>query len=180
MCPDCKFVEMLLARDRGAWKEWDRRFRPILAAIARREFRLGPPDIEDLLQDLALTLLKHDGRELKAYRGEASLRRWLCAVWRRRCLDFKRRRQAPSAQPDSLALPPLRIEMHFFVWQVLELASQRDRVLLQMHFLEDLSHKDIAARLRLSVNAIGPSLTRAKARLRKIVTQKSSDCRLGN
>jgi RNA polymerase sigma factor (sigma-70 family) len=170
MYPDCEFVELLLAGDCLAWQEWDRRFRPLLAAIARREFRLGQQDIEDLLQDLALTLLMQEGRQLRAYRGEAPLRRWLSAVWRRRCVDFKRRRRAPSTYPDLPALQPLTMEMHFYVWQALQLVNNRDRVLLRMHFLEDLPHKDIAARLRLSVNAIGPSLSRAKARLRKVAT----------
>src|SRR5215471_15160141 len=105
MYSDREFVELLLAGDCVAWQEWDRRFRPLLAAIARREFRLGPQDIEDLLQDLALTLLKQEGRQLKAYRGEASLRRWLSAVWRRRCLDFKRRRPAPPVQLHLSGLP---------------------------------------------------------------------------
>jgi hypothetical protein len=35
-----ELVERVLAGDRTACQEWDARFRPVLAAIARREFRL--------------------------------------------------------------------------------------------------------------------------------------------
>ena len=165
---DRELVERVLAGDRAAWQEWDARFRPVLAAIARREYRLAREDIEDLLQDLALALLNDSGRQLRAYRQEASLRSWLCSVWRHRCVDLKRRRSA-CPLPVSAPFPALSIEASLLASQALQLARDRDRFLLQMHFIYGWSQRDLAASLQIPENTVASCLARARMRLKKIV-----------
>ncbi|MBV8845290.1 MAG: sigma-70 family RNA polymerase sigma factor [Bryobacterales bacterium] len=165
---DRDLVEQLLAGDPTAWHEWNARFRPVLAAIARREFRLPPEDIEDLLQDLALALLNDSGRQLRAYRQEASLCSWLCAIWRHRCLDLKRRRSG-CRLPAFVPLLSPSIEASLLASETLGLASKRDRFLLQMHFIDGWSERDLAASLQIPENTIASSLARARTRLKKIV-----------
>jgi DNA-directed RNA polymerase specialized sigma24 family protein len=172
MYSDGELVERLLAGDGAAWQEWDDRFRPVLAGIARREFRLPPEDIDDLLQDLAVALLNEDGRQLRAYRNEAPLRSWLCAVWRHRCLDLKRRRPVLGLHaPIPFLTRP--IEICLTAGEALRLAGERDRFLLQMHFLYGWSQRDLAIGMRMPVNTIASCLSRAKVRLKKIVEERA-------
>jgi DNA-directed RNA polymerase specialized sigma24 family protein len=159
---------MLAAGDRTAWQEWDARFRPVLTAIARREFRLPREDIEDLLQDLAVALLNDSSRQLRAYRQEASLCSWLCAIWRHRCLDLKRRRSARGL-PALVPFPARCIEASLLASETLRLASKRDRFLLQMHFIYGWSERDLAVSLHIPENTIASYLARARMRLKKIV-----------
>jgi RNA polymerase sigma factor (sigma-70 family) len=171
MVPDSELVARILAGEAGGWQEWNRRFHPVLTRIAYREFRLTPEDTEDLLQNLALSLVMSDGRLLQAYRGQARLQSWLCTMWRHRCVDLKRRSVAgrstsPSATLERRSDPT---EGLCLARQALALASARDRRLLQMHFILGLSHKEIAARFEISENAVGPALDRAKRRLKKII-----------
>ena len=165
---DQELVERVLAGDRTAWQEWDARFRPVLAAIARREFHLPQEDIEDLLQDLALALLNDSGRQLRAYRQEASLCSWLCSIWRHRCLDLKRRRSACQL-PAPVPFPAHPIEASLLASETLRLACKRDRFLLQMHFIYGWSERELAASLRIPENTIASCLARARMRLKKIV-----------
>lgn len=165
---DGDLVERMLAGDRTAWQQWDARFRPVLAAIARREFRLPQDDIEDLLQDLALALLNDSGRQLRAYRQEASLCSWLCAVWRHRCVDLTRRRSA-CRLPAPVSFPAVSIEASLLASQTLRLACKRDRFLLKMHFIYGWSERDLAASLRIPENTIASCVARARMRLKKIL-----------
>ena len=145
MYSDRQLVDRVLVGDRVAWQEWDTRFRPVLTAIARREFRLPPEDIDDLLQDLAVVLLKEGGRQLRAYRHRASLKSWLCAVWRHRCLDLKRRQAFRGMRVPDPRLDH-SIEVRLMAGQALYLAGARDGFLLQMHFMQGWSQKDLPSR----------------------------------
>jgi len=165
---DGELVERMLAGDRTAWQQWDARFRPVLTAIARREFRLPQEDISDLLQDLALALLNDSSRQLRAYRQEASLCSWLCSVWRHRCVDLKRQRSA-GPLPAPCPPPSTSIEASLLASQTLWLARERERFLLQMHFIHGWSLRDLAFSLQISQNTVASCLTRARIRLKKIV-----------
>jgi DNA-directed RNA polymerase specialized sigma24 family protein len=61
------------------------------------------------------------------------------------------------------------IEVRLLAGQALRLAGERDRILLQLHFIQGWSQKEIAGSLRISENTIASSLARAKVRLKKIV-----------
>jgi len=181
MYSDLEHVAGVLAGDQPAWLEWNGRFRSVLTGIARREFRIAPEDTEDLLQDLVVALLERDGRQLRAYRQEASLLSWLCTIWRHRCLDFKRRRSLHARSwldvtggIGSCRLTPGRsvghpVEMRLLAGQALGLAGARDRMLLQLHFIQGWSQRDIASHVRAPENTIASSLARAKVRIRRIV-----------
>jgi hypothetical protein len=76
----------------------------VRTAIARREFRLSQEDIEDLLQDLALALLNDSGRQLRAYRQEASLAPGCApsgttAAWISSAADLFAARLCPFSRP---------------------------------------------------------------------------------
>ena len=170
-----ELVAGLLAGDQLAWMEWGRLFRPVLTRIARREFRLNPEDIEDLWQDLLLSLLDQEGHQLKGFRREAPLRSWLCAIWRHRCLDFKRRQTVRTrCWPDSARLVQVvfsqrTVETRLLARQALDFVGERDRVLLQMHFMLGWSQREPAARLRTPETRLRSYLRRAKLRIRRSI-----------
>ena len=184
MYSDGDLVSRVLARDPSAWLEWNARFRSVLSGIARREFRMAPEDIEDLWQDLLLALLDGDGRQLRSYRREASLRSWLSAIWRHRCLDFKRRRTARlqtcmnSNGTTNIACTRHLLETRMLARQALSLAGDRDRLLLQLYFIHGWSQRDIAARLHSPESTVASCLLRAKARIKRLLDSSSKRCAL--
>jgi RNA polymerase sigma factor (sigma-70 family) len=174
MFSNADVVSRALTGDQRARLEWNGRFRSVLAGTARREFRMSPEDIEDLWQDLLLALLDRDGRQLRAYRRKAPLRSWLCAIWRHRCLDFKRRRSA-RVQPCMDSKEPVNVVCARFIGnahacQALSLVGERDRLLLQLYFIQAWSQRDIATRLQAPENTVASRLLRAKVRFKRLAS----------
>jgi RNA polymerase sigma factor (sigma-70 family) len=179
MFSDRELVDGLLVGDESAWRHWESRLRPHLARIAVREFRFAREDTEDLFQELVILLLAESGRELRAFRGEARLTSWICAVWRRLCVHAKRRREMET-RPSGAGLRVTRpTETRLVVRQALGLLSPHDRSLLRMRLVQGQSYAEISAQMGISTNAIGPCLARAKERLKRILDVPARNTRPG-
>lgn len=82
---DLQLLKNCLDGKPGAWEAFVTHLAPYLAEVSRRAMRAaglpaGPQDVEDMLQELLLLLLKHNARALRLYRGGASVRGYLAAV----------------------------------------------------------------------------------------------------
>jgi DNA-directed RNA polymerase specialized sigma24 family protein len=61
------------------------------------------------------------------------------------------------------------VESRLLARQALGLAGARDRMFLQMYFIQGWSQKDIAAQLQAPENTVASCLARARLRVQKIV-----------
>lgn len=86
-----------LAGEAGAWEAFVRRFSPVLLRVCRRVLAGSGREAGDALQELFVHILDQDGRALRAWRGEASLEGYLCALAAYRALRV--RRGPPRALP---------------------------------------------------------------------------------
>ena len=87
-----RLLDGLAGQDRSCWEDFDRRYRPVIAAVC---VRLGVPnsDAADIAQETLLAFLK-DLRGGKYDRGRGRLRAWLAGITRRRIADhFRVRRE---------------------------------------------------------------------------------------
>jgi RNA polymerase sigma factor (sigma-70 family) len=142
-----------------------------LRAIARF-YRLGPWDVDDVVQTTWLLFMEHGG----ALREPAALKGWLATTARRQCLRTLQRhvREQPSEDeapagngraPDpceTLIAAQRRAALHGAVGR-LPVSSRRLMVLLIAR--PDLSYEQVGAALGIPIGSIGPTRQRAVSRL---------------
>jgi RNA polymerase sigma-70 factor (ECF subfamily) len=128
------------------------------------------PVAEDLLQETLLEAL----RPAAAYRGDAALSTWLCAIARRRLARYyetERRAEVlrsqlhavPSADEDELA----DVEHREEVIQALGRLTALHRQVLVMKYVDDLTVEAIAAELGRGRTQVQSLLQRARDGLRR-------------
>jgi RNA polymerase sigma-70 factor (ECF subfamily) len=144
---------------------------------------------EDAAEDIAQAVLCQVVRRLATWRGEASLFTWICTICRHE-IDTWRRKHPHEAAVELVedapevraALESLstherlgaqttieRRELAVLVQRVLDHLPVNYSSVLEWKYLDDLSVRDIAARLNLSEKAAESLLTRARAAFRDLV-----------
>jgi RNA polymerase sigma factor (sigma-70 family) len=96
------------------WQDYVEPVRKAVAAVARR-YRLDSYDAEELHSELWVKLLADDGRRLRGFRGDASLKSYLVSIGRNLVLDRRNKewgkwRPSEAARrlgPDAIALDKL-------------------------------------------------------------------------
>ncbi len=132
-------------------------------------------DVEDLVQDVFVAAL---GGWAK-FRGDCSPRTWLARIALNKCRSHGRRRwlrqrlfaawQAdPRPEPVINGLPG-QMESAEQVHRALNRLSVRDREVIVLYYLQELTASEIAAAMKLNRNTVDVRLTRAKRRLKLLL-----------
>lgn len=193
---DRKLVARLLQRETAAWSEFVRRYERLIAArISSACKETGTELRADLLDDCGaevMAVLFHDDMAgLRRFEGRSKLSTWLCVVIRRTTFAVLKRRQREAVtgrQPDSrfdMALvpddrPPEESgdsEQRARLRACLPQLSADDRRVLTLQFEEKLTYAQIAERMGITENAVGPKLHRAQQRLKKLMERRGKDHR---
>ena len=157
--------------DARAWNGLFHRFDGTLRQVAR-SYRLAPTDVEDIVQAAWLELVAEIGR----IREPAAIGAWLATVTRRNAL---RSRQIPAREvltddPDlgdrcDAHGPEERVlaaERQAVLAGAIAALPERPRRLVAALLTEPtLDYRQVGERLSMPVGSIGPSRTRALARL---------------
>lgn len=149
-----------------------------------RSIRLSADDREDIAGDVFLAIVKDDFAVLRRFRGEASLATYLTVVTRRVVVHqlIKRSgssRLAPAANGQAGHDPAA----HHAAAE--ETASDRDEVarlleelegteaqVVRMYHLEGKSYQEISSLVGMPENSIGPTLSRAREKMRRAAVQQ--------
>ena len=161
------------AGDVAAWEALVARFTPALRAAARG-FRLGPADVDDVVQATWLAAFTHIGqlREPEAIAG------WLLVSARREALRSLQRgvREVVTVEPQSPARPDLssqeaaviEVERREAVRAAVQRLPERQRLLVSELFgPAGPSYAEVSAKLGIPIGSIGPTRERVLARLRR-------------
>jgi RNA polymerase sigma-70 factor (ECF subfamily) len=171
-----ELVRRMLGGDEGAFDEFFADYFPRLFRFA--VLRLRDPDAaEDLVQNSLIAAV----RNLRSWRGEATLFTWLCTICRREISAWEKRTSrrvtvalveddpgvraalesigAAAEAPDAGLS---RADTGRIVQLVLDHLPPRYSRALEWKYLEDLSVGDIAARLQCTSKAAESLLTRAR------------------
>lgn len=159
-----------------AWNRFVQLYAPLLYYWARRT-GLQEADAGDLVQEVLHLLVKklpefeHDGRH--------SFRAWLRTVTLNKWRDQQRAKKRPPETLDSSDEPAAPDDAErFWTDEYHRLLAARALEIMQMHFepatwracwltvVEDRSATDVAAELRMSINAVYLARSRVLARLR--------------
>ncbi|MGD9855736.1 MAG: RNA polymerase sigma factor [Planctomycetaceae bacterium] len=181
---DRNLLKQCLSRAPGAWEDFVDRFIGLFVHVVNhtahaRSVVLGPADVEDLCAEVFLTLLKDDQAILRNFRGESSLATYLTVVARRIVVrEIMRRRrsealghvdahQATMEATRSDGSDVQRIEDAEEVERLLRGLPRREAAVVRLFHMEGKSYQEISRSLRVPENTIGPTLSRARERLRR-------------
>lgn len=134
---------------------------------------------DDLYQEILLQAWK----SLDAFRGDASMNTWLYRIAVNTAITYNRKQAKSRVEelPDHLQPAILqhsesreREEKLNKLSVAISQLEEQDRLLISL-VLEDMSYKQIAEITGTSVNNTGVRITRVKARLMKLMTEKNGD-----
>jgi RNA polymerase sigma-70 factor (ECF subfamily) len=109
--------------------------------------------------------MKDGARTLRQFRSEASLSTWLACVVRSVCRRLARHERSAAFPAEEIAFvpPPGAAVPPEGLTEALARLSAREQKLLRLFFTEGRKYREIARELGISVNSVGPLLSRAIA-----------------
>lgn len=180
---DRTLLKRCVNREPGAWKDFVDRFVGLFIHVIHhtahaRSVQLSPEDIDDLCAEIFVQILADDFAVLKRFRGKSSLATYLTVISRRIAVrEIARRRQAEAmghvaAHQASLEKADAdgeqrRVDDRELVKQMLEGLSPQEREVVKRYHLGGQSYRQISTEMKIPTNSIGPTLSRARAKLRE-------------
>lgn len=180
---DRDLLKRCLDGEPSSWKDFVDRFLGLFIHVVQhsahaRSVRLTPEDVDDLCAEVFLAVLDRDFAVLRQFRGQCSLATYLTVVSRRIIVrEMARRRMAEAlghVQVHQAAIDMAgpdrhehqRIDDQDELQRMLLGLPDMDAKIVRQYHLEGRSYREISAGLGIPENSIGPTLTRARARLR--------------
>jgi len=182
---DRNLLKRCLAEEPGAWKDFVDRFMGLFVHVVThtahaRSVRLVQDDIDDLCAEIFMALLANDYAVLRRFRGQSSLATYLTVIARRVVVHTVVRRRMAEAlghvaaqhpdmkqQADSHHFDLKRIEDHEEIEKMLVNLPAGEAEVVKQYHLQGRSYREISSHLGIPENTIGPTLTRARQRLRR-------------
>jgi RNA polymerase sigma-70 factor (ECF subfamily) len=180
---DRALLQRCLNHEAGAWSAFVDRFLGLVFHVVRHSaYLLGMPlqsqDIEDIVAEIMLEIIKKDYAVLRQFKGQSSLATYLIVVARRTCMRELNRRlgehvpqrslDRPLGEPEHLDPPPALVqqESREEVEKLLRQLPAPERHVVRLFYLEGRTYQEISAELHIPVNSIGPMLFRSRQKLR--------------
>ena len=179
---DRNLLERCLARESGSWQDFVDRFVGLVIHVVNhsaqsRSVRLSAEDREDLAAEVFLAMVNDDFAILRRFRGESSLATYLTVVARRVVVRELLRRKptaalggaAGQAEAVSRGFEPVeRLGDREDVARLLDGLSGAEAEVVRLYHLEGKSYHEISSEIGISENTIGPTLSRAREKMRRI------------
>lgn len=179
---DRGLLQRCLERRPGAWEDFVDRFLGLVVHVVRhtaqsRSIRVAAADVDDLVSDVFMAIIDDDFAVLRRFRGEANLATYLTVVARRIVVrELLKRRgtlslqevaqqtEQPAARGETIER---RISDREQVERLLRQLKAPEADVVRMYHLEGKTYQEISASTGIPENSVGPTLTRARAKLRR-------------
>ena len=181
---DRKLLQRCLARKPGAWEDFVERYLGLVVHVINhtaqsRSIVPTPADVDDLASEVFLAIVEDDFGTLRRFRGESSLATYLTVVARRVVVrEMLKRRSAASlsamAERGQHTMEPRpaaveeRISNQEEVERLLQSLDSPDADVVRLYHLEGKSYREISSQVGMPENSIGPTLSRARAKMRRM------------
>jgi len=175
---DNQLLQRCIRRERGGWNDFVDRFLGLIYHVIHftayhRSVPLQPEEVEDVAADVLLAVVANDYAVLRQFRGQASLATYLTVIARRVCVQaLVKKAGSKEVQLDGKLEKEERpkvergLELSEEVQKLKKQLPSRERKVVQLFYIEGRSYEEIATKLNLPVNSIGPILSRARKLLR--------------
>jgi RNA polymerase sigma-70 factor (ECF subfamily) len=186
---DRKLIDRCLGKEPGAWNDFVDRYMGLIyhviqhAAYARSR-TLSSEDVEDIAAEVFLKIVDDEYAILKKFKGISSLPTYLTVIARRICVKqlIKRQREeelghtnAHRAFTDDGASGEIEaIVTAEEVERILDDLPDREAEVVRMYHLKYMNYRQIAKKLGIPENSVGPILAKARKRLREAAEQQQS------
>jgi len=178
---DRQLLQRCLSRQPRAWEDFVDRFLGLVIHVVRhtaqvRSIAIVPQDLEDLTSDVFVGILADDYAVLRRFRGQSSLATYLTVIARRVVVrELLKRRIVPNLSEtpdiDDVADDSSSVEERFSnreeVARLLDELHGEEADIVRLFHLEGKSYHEISSETGVPENTIGPTLSRARARLRR-------------
>ena len=178
---DRQFLQRCLARQPRAWEDFVDRFLGLVVHVVNhtaqsRSIGITSQDLEDLASEVFAALLSDDFAALRRFRGQSSLATYLTVVARRVVVrELLKRRIVPN-QSDTADIDQVaddsesaeeRVSNREEVQRMLDELHGEEADVVRLYHLEGKSYAEISRQTGVPANSVGPTLSRARAKLRR-------------
>lgn len=175
---DRNLIERCIARHPGSWEAFvDQYLGVILHAVNHsaqsRSVRLSESDREDLVADVFTQLIANDFGLLRKFRGESQFATYLTVIARRIIVrDLLKRKKlatlASGAETLAGSTPPPeeRLSNSEEIERLLKGLKGAEADVVRLYHLEGKSYQEISHTTGMPENSVGPTLSRAREKLR--------------
>ncbi|MBC8868344.1 MAG: sigma-70 family RNA polymerase sigma factor [Planctomycetes bacterium] len=187
---DRKLLQRCLNRKPHAWEDFVDRFLGLAVHVIRhtaksRSIRVNPQDEEDLAAEFFLAVVNDDFAVLRRFRGDSSLATYLTVVARRIVVRELLKRKSTSGLQESaerqeeaavatLEHPEERIDNREEVERLVQGLNRIEADIVRLYHLEGKSYQEISSTVGMPENSIGPTLSRARAKMRQALADSSA------
>jgi RNA polymerase sigma-70 factor (ECF subfamily) len=187
---DRELVQRIIGGDPAAFEGLVLKYMNFIYSILRTGMGMEGDQCDDVFQTILEKLWENDCRRLRLWTGEGALKSYLAVITRRTAIDYLV--AAARLRPQSIeGLPrevleelnaihnPETVVRRKEIWgriqEILRELGPRDRELISLRFQEELSYREIADRLGMTVTNVGVSLGRALPRLLEKARERLPD-----
>ncbi len=181
---DRTLLDRCLKHEPGAWKDFVDRYLGLFIHVLQhtahsRSAALSADDIDDLCADLFLAVLADNFAILRRFRGQSSLATYLTVILRRMAVKAIANQRSAEALGHVRTHMPIervpasslgvhdRLENEDLVQRMMIGLPKTDAEIIRRYHLIGESYRQISDALHVPENSIGPTLSRARERLRK-------------
>ncbi len=180
---DRELLQRCLAHKPGAWERLVDRFLGLVCHVINhsarcRSIRLSPQDFEDLASEVFLAIVDDDYAVLRRFRCESSLATYLTVIARRVVIREMLRHKAhmhlselaSDVAVDNGGEAEARIHDREQVEHLMDELEDREAEVVRLYHLEGKTYDEISTATGMPMNSVGPTLSRARAKLRGKIT----------
>jgi len=193
---DLEFVQQCVSGDKRAWDEFVDKYSKLIynyiISILNRYLNLSTQEhIQDIFQEIFLSLVKDDFRKLKTFKGKngCSLASWLRQVTINYTIDYLRKLKPLASidaeNDDGLSLKSTLVddaasasdtsinnEQIMQLSECINILEDEDKYFLELHFNQGVRLEDLKELLRASRGAVDMRKSRIIAQLRDCFKNK--------
>ncbi len=177
---DRNLLQRCLARKPRSWEDFCDRFLGLVVHVMNhsaqsRSIKLTPEDREDLAAEVFLNIVRDDFALLRRFRGDSSLATYLTVISRRIIVRQLTQRKLTSPLAESADAVPAadnghaeeRINNRDEVEQLMRQLDGPEADIVRMYHLEGKSYREISQSVGMAENTVGPTLSRAREKMRR-------------
>ena len=177
---DRKLLDRCLADEPRAWEDFVDRYMGLVIHVINhtaqcRSIRLSSEDREDLAAEVFTAIIGNDMAVLRNFRGESSLATYLTVISRRIAVPTlisrknpARLSEATNEQVDESQSVEQRISDAEEVERLLAQLEGIESEVVRLYHLEGMTYKQISTETGIAENSVGPTLSRARNRIRQV------------
>jgi RNA polymerase sigma factor (sigma-70 family) len=191
---DETILQSCLQGDKSAWELFVSRYSRLIyfsikTVFKNKSYRFQPQDLENLHNDVFVSLLKENYKKLRQFKGKngCTLASWLRMIATRITLDFlgKQKSFISLDEPDEKGKAPreslpnskksaeellARSQDIQKLKKVIQSLPARDQLFIELYYYRGLDPKQIARIFNVSINTVYSIKSRLKERIKKVLT----------